>query len=120
MNLAMIAAGVVLAPDMQPKPTAPVRRAAVSRVYRWIAVPGGSIVPVSFPFTLLVPVPVSQDAFDSATVEFTITMGQEASAKKGGFSKAFAEKYKSVLTDSWCDKTKTDPKLVLDPVMSGF
>jgi len=120
MNLAMIAAGVVLAPDMQPRPVAPARHVAVSRVVRWVAVPGGSIVPVSFPFMVFVPVPVSQDTPDVHSVEFTIAIGKEASAKKGGFSKAFAEKYRGVMTESWCDKTKTDPKLVLDPVMTGF
>ena len=120
MNLAMIAAGVVLAPDMQPKPAAPARNLTVSKVYRWLAMPGGAIVPVSFPFTLFVPIPVTNDAFDETKMEFTITLGRDFARSRGAFSKSFAEKYRDVIVETWCDKTKTDPKLVLDPVMTGF
>lgn len=140
MHLGLLAASVILGGTGQPKMPDPNMVTSVKRVYQWFFVPGGGLGPVPTPFIVMLPVSKGDLAkfVRSAKLrqELHIIIETDSAEKTQNLTNALIEGMRQIVADSGeiatglettasvpaaaCKTSKSDPKQVIDPVVTGF
>ena len=138
MTFAMIAAGALLSTVGQPKDPSLTVGLRSERAFHWMIVPGGGVFPMPTPFMVLVPL----GRFEEARTVMSPKLRQELhiviQSEKDGvinatFTKAVVEGLKQIIEQAQepdravattvpksADCKKTDPKQVIEPIVTGF
>ena len=140
MTFAMIAAGALLATGGTTKPSTNVKHLMCERVYQFIIVPGGGVCYIPVPYVLMLPLNKPSVAKMPRLARMKndvhiVIEAQEAEAKMKSFAQAMVEEWKSKdwakeyeftkelkgqLSSSVCSQKGTDPKQVIDPIVTGY
>ena len=136
----MIAAGALLATGGTTKPSTTVRHALCERVYQFIVVPGGGVCYIPVPYVLMLPLGKASEVRMPKLARMKndvriVVEAKEAEAKMKSFAQAMIEEWKSKdwakefeftkdlkgqLSSSICSQKGTDPKQVIDPIVTGY
>lgn len=135
MTFALIAAGAILGTVGQPSdPT--IKVGIKERTYHWMLVPGGGVFAVPTPYVVLVPVgrleiPISARARQELHI---VIQSEKDGVITENFAKKIVEGLKHMIEDAQeaeavastmattksIDCKQSDPKQVIDPIVTGF
>lgn len=131
MSIAMIAAGALLGTVGQPSDPKVSVVLPGKRVYQWMVVPGSGVFPVPTPFITIVPLN-KLDGKVSTTARqelHIIIQSDQQGLINETFTKAVLDGIKNVIEDAKtveqtaiakAECKKSDPKAVIDPIVTGF
>lgn len=125
-------AGLVLASSGQPNPGVRPLNLRATPMYQWVLIPGGVSVPLPMPFYFALPVGRVSEVAPVAprfrqeyriVVEGPLDEQQAKALNKAimdGVKLAISEAQEAVASVGTTKACKTDPKQVIDPVVTGF
>lgn len=134
MSIAMIAAGALLGTVGQPSDPKVSVVLPGRRVYQWMVVPGSGVFPVPTPFVMVVPLGKLQEKVANLTRSrqelHIIIQSEREGVITETFTQAVLDGIKNVIEDArTLEKAtlastepckKSDPKAVIDPIVTGF
>ena len=138
MTFAMIAAVALL--GIAGQPNEPTFKVGCTKdpVYHWMIVPGGGVFPVPTPFMILVPLGKIDESLGTMTSRLRQELHIVIQSDKDGvitdkFARAVVEGLKHIIEEAQGFETcpsqpvaktieykKSDPKQVIDPIVTGF